>query len=126
MLGLVLLAGLLVVPSMACAQLARRQDPRWIVGYVVVVSGITFWAYWRDKRKAVGGEWRTPESVLHLAEILGGWPAAFLAQRAFRHKISKASYQATFWLIVVLHQVVALDSLNGWKMSQMIIRHLQR
>ena len=111
---------------MACAQLARRQDPRWIVGYAVVISGITFWLYLSDKRKAVGGEWRTPESVLHLAEILGGWPAAFLAQRAFRHKISKTSYQATFWLIVVLHQAVALDSVTGWKMSQEIIRLMQR
>ena len=96
------------------------------MGYAVVISGITFWLYWSDKRKAVGGEWRTPESVLHLAEILGGWPAAFLAQRALRHKISKTSYQATFWLIVVLHQAVALDSVTGWKMSQEIIRLMQR
>ena len=125
-LALVLLAGLLVVPSMACTLLANRLDPRLIVGHVLFISGITLWAYWRDKRNAVGGAWRTPESALHLAEFLGGWPAAFLAQRAFRHKISKTGYQATYWLIVLLHQAVALDALNGWKVSKVIVQHLQR
>ena len=64
--------------------------------------------------------------MLHLAELLGGWPAAFVAQRALRHKISKTSYQATFWLIVALHQGVALDFLWDWQISHTLIRLLPR
>lgn len=124
--ALVLLAGLLVLPSTACLQVARSSNRFWVFGYVAVISGITFWVYWRDKRRAVAGEWTTPESVLHLAEVLGGWAAAFLARRTIRHKISKTSYQATFWLIVTLHEVVALDFLRDWQISHAVIKLLQR
>jgi len=46
--------------------------------------------------------------------MLGGWPGAFLAQRVFRHKTSKLSYQVVFWAIVLVYQLVALDYLTGW------------
>ena len=35
--------------------------------------------------------------------LLGGWPGAFLAQRYFRHKTQKVSFQIVSWLIVALH-----------------------
>ncbi|HSH15989.1 MAG TPA: DUF1294 domain-containing protein [Verrucomicrobiae bacterium] len=53
---------------------------------------------------------RVSEANLHLLELLGGWPAALLAQRRLRHKCSKGSYQFMFWLIVLGHQFVAGDS----------------
>ena len=31
--------------------------------------------------------------TLHTLELIGGWPAAFLAQRWLRHKCSKRSFQ---------------------------------
>jgi len=43
--------------------------------------------------------------------LLGGWPGALLAQQRFRHKTRKLSYQAVFWLIVLLHQVFWIDLL---------------
>lgn len=60
-------------------------------------------AYGRDKRAARRGDRRTPEAVLHGIELLGGWPGALLAQRLFRHKNAKLSYQLVFWLIGALH-----------------------
>ena len=54
-----------------------------------------------------------PKSVLHLPEICGGWPDAYLGQRWFRHKSSKLSFRIPFWLIVTLYQVVTLDALLG-------------
>jgi len=47
--------------------------------------------------------------------LLGGWPGAFLAQRRFRHKCSKVSYQVVFWVIALTYQLVAFDSLQEWK-----------
>jgi uncharacterized membrane protein YsdA (DUF1294 family) len=58
--------------------------------------------------------WRLPEATLHFAEILGGWPGAFLAQRRLRHKCSKAGYQIVFWGIVLLFQIAALDMIIGY------------
>jgi uncharacterized membrane protein YsdA (DUF1294 family) len=68
-----------------------------------LVCPFTFAAYLWDKQKAVTNGYRVPEKVLHLLELFGGWPAALVAQRSFRHKIRKVRYQLVFWAIVLLH-----------------------
>ncbi len=70
------------------------------------VSVLTFFIYWQDKSAARSDRWRTPESTLHTLDLLGGWPGGLLAQRAFRHKTNKTSFQVVFWLIVTVHCVV--------------------
>ena len=94
------------------------MDYRVILSYVGMISAGTYFAYWRDKKRATEGLWRIPEANLHLLEFLGGWAGAFLAQRFLRHKISKLRYQLTFWLIVLMHELVAFDFLQGWKFSR--------
>lgn len=121
MKALTLLVALLLVPFWASLQMVRFIDPRWLYGYLLLISGIAFWLFWQDKRRAEAGTWRTPESTLHLVELLGGWPGAFLAQRAFRHKISKTSYQIAFWAIVVMHELVSADFLCEWKFAKSVI-----
>jgi uncharacterized membrane protein YsdA (DUF1294 family) len=64
------------------------------------MSLISFIAYGFDKIAAQKGEWRTPESTLHLLDAIGGWPGALVAQRALRHKTRKTSFQLTFWCTV--------------------------
>lgn len=95
-----------------------------LAAYVFVLSWITYAAYASDKRKARKEAWRTPEMYLHLLELAGGWPGAWVAQRRLRHKCSKGSYLFEFWLIICLHQFVAFDSLQQWKYSQMLKREL--
>lgn len=73
-----------------------------------------------DKSAAVRNAWRTQERTLHLFGLLGGWPGALAAQRMFRHKSSKASFQATYWITVVLN-CAAL----GWLLSPAGARTLQ-
>src|SRR4030095_6278150 len=97
MIGLSLL---LVIPAYALSRFAAFVDWRLIAGAPLTLSLLTFLAYRSDKHRAEFGEWRIPESTLHIAELVGGWPGAFLAQRTFRHKISKTSYQVEFWIIV--------------------------
>jgi uncharacterized membrane protein YsdA (DUF1294 family) len=114
----IILALLLVLPVYALSRLAVRIDWWLLAATPLAVSIFTFFIYRSDKRRAQTGEWRTPEFTLHFAELVGGWPGAFLAQRIVRHKISKVSYQIVFWLIVLLHEFVALDSLIGWRLTR--------
>jgi uncharacterized membrane protein YsdA (DUF1294 family) len=118
LLGLCLLGALLVLPAYAWLQMGWEM---WkLAAYVCVLSWITYAAYQSDKRKARANAWRTPEAYLHLLELAGGWPGAWVAQRRLRHKCSKQSYQFMFWMIICIHQFVAFDSLQHWNYSQML------
>lgn len=81
-------------------QLSKEQ---WLMVMYVSAGLITLWLYGWDKYQAARGSWRVPEWNLHFYELIGGWPAALLAQRLVRHKTLKRSYQAVFWLIGFFH-----------------------
>lgn len=81
---------------------------RWGFSPVVLLaylglSLVAFIAYAFDKSAAVSGRWRTAEQTLHLFSLAGGWPGALLAQHVLRHKTSKQSFIAVFWLTVLLN-----------------------
>lgn len=84
------------------ALLAGRLPPWLVLGYAGL-SLASFVLYGHDKTSAQRGQWRTPERQLHLLALLGGWPGALVAQRAFRHKSSKASFRRVYWLTVGLN-----------------------
>jgi len=123
-LGVLVPAILLVLPVIALHR--KGADLRWAAAYVVVMSAFTYWAYARDKRSAQQGEWRTSEAQLHLWELLGGWPGAWMAQRWLRHKCSKGSFQFMFWLIVLGYQLAAFDSFHDWKFSRTGLKWLEQ
>jgi len=104
-----------VSPAIALCQILRNFGSMSLlygaVGYLFVIQLGTFFQMRRDKVKAMSGEWRISESILHTLELIGGWPASFIAQRKYRHKTSKKRYQFIFWLVVLLYQVLAADYL---------------
>jgi uncharacterized membrane protein YsdA (DUF1294 family)/cold shock CspA family protein len=75
----------------------------WVPILYLTVSVVTMLVYRSDKSRAETGAWRTPEKVLHLLELAGGWPGALVAQWQFRHKNRKTSYQIAFWFIVAVN-----------------------
>ena len=77
--------------------------PLAVLGLYAAASVVAFLAYGHDKSAAVRDVWRVKENTLHLFSLLGGWPGALAAQRLFRHKSSKASFQTTYWVTVVLN-----------------------
>lgn len=121
--SLLVLAGLSALPVMALFR--THLDFRWIGAYGLAINAFTCWIYARDKERAEAGEWRISERALHLAELLGGWPAALLAQRRLRHKCSKGSYQFVFWLIVMAYQFAAYDSLQNWQFSRVDLNQVE-
>ncbi|WP_394558242.1 DUF1294 domain-containing protein [Aquipseudomonas alcaligenes] len=109
-LKLLVLAALCVLPLWGSLALLA-QGVVWVLLAYPLVSLFSFCQYWLDKQSAQKGRWRTPENSLHIAELVGGWPGALVAQQVFRHKTRKASFQLVFWAIVVLHQAFWLDRL---------------
>ena len=69
----------LAVLLIVCALPAFGALSMWLRGISLVpltaygvVSVLTFFMYWADKRKARADAWRTPENILHALELAGG------------------------------------------------------
>lgn len=77
----------------------------FLVFQIITINFTTFIAYGVDKRAAIKKNWRVPENDLHMLEFLGGWIGAWLAQKAFRHKTAKRSFQNMYKLMIVLEFV---------------------
>ena len=122
---ILLLIALLASPAFAVVKL--RIDPAVAAVYALLVNGITYAVYASDKKRArqQRGARRTPEVKLHLLELMGGWPGAFVAQRQLPHKCVKLRYQMEFWIIVAIHQYVAFGFLQGWELPKAILRGIR-
>ncbi len=70
--------------------------------YLLIINTATFLVFGYDKYAARKKMWRVRESTLHVLALIGGSPAALVAQQLFRHKTVKRSFQLVYWGIVVL------------------------
>ena len=75
--------------------------------YVVLINVVTFQTYRIDKEQAQLQGWRVAEKTLLLMGLVGGTVGAYWAQKTFRHKTYKPSFQRAFWLIATF-QVAAI------------------
>jgi len=82
-----------------------RKAPIALALTYFAVSVFSYALYYFDKAAAENGYRRTPESTLHFFDFLGGWPGALVAQRQFRHKTVKSSFQASFWITVIANLI---------------------
>lgn len=90
-----LLSGLLVL----------GEVPVMLLAAYGLFSGVAFLMYGADKSAAEQGRWRTAESTLHTIALVGGWPGALVARRAFRHKTTKQPFRTIFWGTVIANCV---------------------
>ena len=88
----------------------------WLLVYLAGVNAATFLLYAYDKGAAgkAGGWTRVPERVLHGAALLGGSPAALLAQSALRHKTLKRPFR-TWFVAICVAQIFALAAWAYWR-----------
>ncbi|MGB0991166.1 MAG: DUF1294 domain-containing protein [Akkermansiaceae bacterium] len=114
---------LVAAPALAWSHFILVKKPQWTFLFPVffVINLITYFTYKKDKALARAKMWRTSEATLHFLELIGGWPTALLSQRQFRHKCSKGSFQITYWMIIILHQYLAVDYMFDWVILSRII-----
>ena len=65
-----------------------------LVSALAVLNALSFALFGLDKRRAVRGGRRIPESTLLLSAAVSGTVGAWLAMSVFRHKTRKASFIA--------------------------------
>ena len=74
--------------------------------FVSLINLITYWVYAQDKEAAQAGNRRVPENTLHILSVLGGWPAAWLAQQRLRHKTQKQPFRNIYFCTIVFNILI--------------------
>lgn len=104
---------LMMASAFLCEYFGLRYRPFSTPSYViflpfhiVLINLMTIVAYGVDKRAAQKHAWRVPELQLHLLELLGGTPGAFLAQKMFHHKTKKTSFRLAFFFVLAIQAVI--------------------
>ncbi len=69
----------------------------------IIIYGYDKGVAWSER----SGVQRVPEKVLHSIELIGGSFGAWIAQKAFNHKLRKRSFMSQF-LIIVIFQLISL------------------
>ena len=101
--------------------LAATQKFSWlVVAWYAVLGVTTYLTYAKDKAAAQNGDWRTPESTLHVLSALGGWVGALLAQTYLRHKSQKPEFRIVYYLTVVVNMAGLLFLLAGGGLETVI------
>ena len=96
----------LIFLTLMCLAAFLEILPLFLLAIYAATSLLTFTLYWVDNRAAKNGTQRTPESTLQLLSLVGGWPGGLFAQRIFRHKSSKKSFQFVYWVTVFINFMV--------------------
>jgi len=78
------------------------QKMHLLLAYFFSINFATFLLYGYDKFISSGERLRVPELNLQALALLGGSPSALLAQKFFRHKTIKGSFQIIYWIIVLV------------------------
>eukprot|EP01084_Bolivina_argentea_P302043 521280_1 len=71
--------------------------------FAIIIYGYDKGVAWSER----SGVQRVPEKVLHSIELIGGSLGAWIAQKAFNHKLRKRSFMSQFLVICIL-QLISL------------------
>lgn len=78
------------------------------LGYLLVINAISLFLFYIDKKYAVHGDFRIPESTLLSSIFFGGILGALLGMKKFRHKNKKSSFILKFVLVILLQISIAI------------------
>lgn len=73
------------------------------LGWIGVLSLITFILYGYDKFQAKRGGWRIIENHLHWLALLGGFPGGWLGRSLFHHKTRKGYFLFILIISTLIH-----------------------
>lgn len=74
-----------------------------LVIYGIIINLASFIVYGIDKRKAVKGKWRIPESTLIGLAAVGGCIGAAAGMKLFHHKTKHMKFRITVPLFIVIY-----------------------
>lgn len=81
---------------------------RVLVGYLIMINVIGFFAMGIDKWKARKQRWRVPEKTLFILSLIGGSLGTLVGMHMFRHKTKHWYFKIGMPVILILHCALAV------------------
>jgi uncharacterized membrane protein YsdA (DUF1294 family) len=75
--------------------------------YLVVINLVTFFLFWKDKRRSKKSKWRIPEKTLIGFCLIGGTIGGLAGMYGFHHKTKHALFKLGIPIILVLQLGIA-------------------
>lgn len=91
------------IVGLLLANLALDRFPLWVAALYALAGFISLLLYRVDKLAAQEHDPRTPEDILHAADLGCGIVGGLLAQELFRHKTIKPRFVRVTWTIAAAH-----------------------
>lgn len=86
----------------------------FLLGWLIAVNLVSFFAFGWDKRAARRGARRVPEAKLLLFSLPLGAIGAWLGVKVFRHKTVKTSFRVKLFAVTFL-QLLAVAAVLYWR-----------
>jgi uncharacterized membrane protein YsdA (DUF1294 family) len=97
LLGLVVLLYAFIFPA---------TEWSWYIVWLISWSVATFMVYGLDKAAAKAGLLRSPELLLHLAALVGGFAGGWLGMFVWHHKVKKQIFYLVLLASTLLHAAI--------------------
>ena len=86
----------------------------WIIlVYFIVISLLTFFLFWDDKRRAKKKRWRIPEKTLFVCAAIGGSVGAIAGMWIFHHKTRHWYFKYGMPAILAAQLVIVWVAVRG-------------
>jgi len=81
---------------------------RYLYFYLLIINALSLLFMLADKRKAIKGRFRIPESTLLTLCALGGSLGGLLAMKLFRHKTRHPQFSLGIPILLAIHTVAMI------------------
>ncbi|WP_242841705.1 DUF1294 domain-containing protein [Desulfitibacter alkalitolerans] len=78
----------------------------YLVLYFLILNFSGYSVIWYDKKKALKGQWRIPETRLFALALMGGSLGIYYGMKAFRHKTQHLSFKYGMPLLIGVNMVL--------------------
>ncbi len=79
-----------------------------LLGYILIISIVTFVLYGLDKYRAIHHEYRISEATLLTCSAIGGSFGAALGMILFHHKTRKTKFRLLVPLCLIVHVILLI------------------
>ncbi|MBC3888316.1 DUF1294 domain-containing protein [Acetobacterium paludosum] len=79
----------------------------YLILYLIIINFVTFFLFWKDKRRSKRDAWRIPEKTLLIFSVVGGSVGGIMGMKVFHHKTKHLQFSLGLPVILLFQVGIA-------------------